>query len=113
MKVTPQMLKRLGACADQYDKFVALFPKGVDITEVLCVEHAADFNWDWVAHRLLPVPARAEYDRITVPARAEYDRITVPALAEYDRVRAPARAEYERAMASAFGRLAQGEPDAR
>jgi len=123
MKVTKALLKRLGACEAQREKFAELFPRGVVVTEALCVEHAQEFNWDWAANHLLSPEAQAEYNRVTAPrscrirslrrraaaeydrvralAWAEYNRVTAPAQAEYNRVTAPAQAEYNRVMASA------------
>ena len=119
MKITARILKSKGACTDQVALFASLFPKGVQVTEALCLEHADKFNWSWAAQKLLPASARAEYERIVASARAEYarteapawaeyERAEAPAWAEYERVRASARAEYERVRASAFGRLAEG-----
>jgi len=102
MKVTSALLRRKGACRDQTDKFVALFPKGIEITEALCVQHAQVFNWDWAAENLLPKAARVEYERVKASAWAEYDRVMASAWAEYDRVTAPAWAQYKRVKASAL-----------
>ena len=101
MKVTVTLLKRKGACSEQVALFKELFPKGVEITEEVCVGVADKFNWNWAAENLLSVPAYAEYQRVTVPAYAEYQRVRAPAYAEYERVTAPADAKYERVRASA------------
>ena len=98
MKVTKALLKRLGACKAQREKFAELFPRGVVVTEALCVEHAQEFNWDWAANHLLSPEAWAEYNRVRALAWAEYNRVMAPAKAEYDRV-----------AALAFGRLAEAE----
>ena len=63
MKITKTMLKRKGACPKQLDKFIELFPKGTEVTEALCVEHAQTFDWSWAAGHLLSAPAWAEYDK--------------------------------------------------
>ena len=44
MKVTVALLKRKGACSDQVKTFKELFPKGVEITEEVCVGAADKFN---------------------------------------------------------------------
>ena len=88
--LTLTTLKKKGACKGQVALFRTMFGQSVEITEALCVEHAAAFNWGWAAENLLTAPARAEYDRVRAPAWAEYDRVTAPALAEYERVRAAA-----------------------
>ena len=101
-KITLRTLKDKGACREQRERFATLFPKGVEVTETLCIEHAAEFNWDWAARSLLTGPALVEFERVKASAWAEYDRTTVSALAEYDRVVAPVWAEYVRARASAW-----------
>ena len=95
-KITLRMLKAKGACIEQCERFAALFPKGVEVTEVLCIEHAADFNWDWAAKNLLTAPAWAEYVRATAPAWAEYERVRAPA-SHLGRIRA--------CHGSCFGRI--------
>jgi len=122
--ITKTLLRRKGACADQIDKFVELFPEGVVVTETLCIEHASVFSWDWAASHLLSPPAFAEYNRVTAAALAEYVRVraaardeyvpvrvrmTAAARDEYDRVIAAAFAEYVRVTAATFGRLAEKE----
>ena len=113
MKVTKTLLRRKGACDDQLDKFVELFPEGVVVTEALCVEHASVFSWDWAASHLLSPPARDEYERVIaavrVAAQAEYERVRVAARDEYEREMAPALDEYVRVTAATFGRLAEKE----
>ena len=95
MKVTVALLKRKGACATQAALFTELFPKGVEITEEVCVNVADKFNWSWAAEKLLSEPANAEYRRATAPAYEEYRRATALAYAAYQRV-----------QAATFGRLA-------
>ena len=97
MKITSRIPRSKGACASQVDLFKEIFPKGVVITEALCVEHADKFDWIWAALNLLSKEAKAECERVTAPACAEYERVHASAYAEYKRVRA-----------SAFGRLASG-----
>jgi len=120
MKITVTKLRKLRACKKEVERFKALFPRGVQVTEALCVQHADDFDWVWAARHLLSSSARAEYERVADAAWAEYDRAKTAALAEYNRVRAAAWAEYERARdaawaeykratAAAFGRLAEAE----
>ena len=101
-KITLRTLKAKGACRDQCKRFAALFPEGVEVTEALCIEHAAEFNWDWAAQSLLTAPALAEYEHVAAPALAEYERVKASALAEYERVKASALAEYQRTTATAW-----------
>ena len=109
MKVTKTLLLRKGACDDQLDKFVELFPKGVVVTEALCIEHASVFDWGWAASHLLRAPAQDEYSRVRAAAQAEYERVIAAAWDEYEREMAPAQAEYSRVAAATFGRLEEKE----
>ena len=115
-KITLRILKAKGACKSQCKLFATLFPKGVEVTEALCIKHADDFNWDWGARHLLRASALAEYERATAPASAEYQRakasawdeykrVDAPAWAEYEHVKASALAEYKRAKASVFAKI--------
>jgi len=111
-KITERMLWSRGACADQLDKFAAMFPDGAVVTAENCEAVSSEFDWAWASNYLLNPSARAEGDRICASARikyhrvrasawAEYRRICAPAQAEYDLVYASARAEYDRVYASA------------
>ena len=113
--VTLEQLRSLGACSSQLKKFEEYFGSKFEVTEVLCVAHAHDFDWNWAAYNLLTAsaltayervraPARTEYQRVEALAWAEYYRVKAPVLDEYDRVTAPALAEYERVRASAWAR---------
>ena len=95
MKVTSRLLKSKGACESQVELFAGLYPKGVAVTEAVCVAVFDKFDWNWAALNLLSEAASAEYERVGAAAWAEYGRVTAPAWAEYERV-----------TASAFGRLA-------
>ena len=68
--LTLATLKKKGACSDQRALFRKMFGKSVEITEALCVERAAAFNWVWAAENLLTAPAEAEYKRVTAQAWA-------------------------------------------
>ena len=102
MKVTVALLKRKGACATQAALFKELFPKGVEITEEVCVNVADKFNWSWAAEKLLSEPANAAYERATALAYAAYERATAPAPEAYERATALAYEEYRRATAPAY-----------
>src|SRR3990167_9070023 len=99
--LTLLQLQGQGACSEYLEKFRAAYGDQVEITVVLCIQQAAQWDWDWAAIHLLTAPAVAEYQRVTAPSVAEYQRVTVPAVAEYQRVEAPARAEYQRVTAPA------------
>src|SRR3990167_8874433 len=100
--LTLLQLQGQGACSEYLEKFRTVYGDQVEITVVLCVEQAAQWDWDWAAIHLLTAPARAEYERVEAPAWAEYQRVTAPARAEYERVEAPAWAEYQRVTAPAL-----------
>jgi hypothetical protein len=97
MIVTLAQLKRLGACQSNVDAFERLFGKEVKVTEALCVEHFATFDWDWAARHLLPKDKLAEYQRVQAAASAEFQRVEAAAFGKYLRV-----------QAAAFGKLAEG-----
>ena len=73
-KITLRILKAKGACESQCERFAALFPEGVEVTEALCIKHADEFNWDWAAQHLLRASASAEYEHVEASALAEYER---------------------------------------
>ena len=104
-KITLRILKAKGACESQCERFAALFPEGVEVTEALCIKHADDFNWDWGARHLLRASAWDEYKCAKASASAEYQRAKASAWAKYERVEAPASAEYKRAKASVFAKI--------
>ena len=107
-KITLRTLEAKGACRDQCKRFAALFPEGVEVTEALCIEHAAEFNWDWAAQNLLTDSAWAEYHRTTASAWAKHDRARASAWAEhqcYERTTAPAWVKYDRVTAATFAKL--------
>ena len=93
-KITLRILKAKGACESQCERFATLFPKGVEVTEALCIKHADEFDWDWGAQHLLRAPAWSEYEYVKAPASAEYERVV-----------ASAWAEYKRATASVFAKI--------
>jgi hypothetical protein len=66
--ITVKLLKSKGACAEQVNKFAALFPDGVEPTEALCFAHAQTFSWHWAAKKLLRAPARKAYNEAVAAA---------------------------------------------
>ena len=72
MLLTYEMLRAKGACDQQADKFRALFPAGVVLTEALCVAHASDFDFGWAATNLLSATAREAYEQACATAREVY-----------------------------------------
>ena len=72
MFISKELLEKHGACKDQLDKFVELFPDGVDATRELCLAHAQTFDFTW-AHYLLSRRAWKAYDEATATARKAYN----------------------------------------
>ena len=99
--LTLATLKKKGACAGQAALFRAKFGRSVEITEALCIEHAADFSWRWAVDNLLSATARAAYDAAMAPAEAAYRAAMAPAEAAYRAATASAGAAYSAATASA------------
>jgi hypothetical protein len=95
MLLTYKMLRAKGACGEQADKFRALFPAGVVLTEALCVAHASNFGFGfgfgWAATNLLSDTAREAYKQACAPAREAYKQAC-----------ATAREAYKQACAIAF-----------
>ncbi len=52
MKITVEQLEKLGACKEQVLRFQELFGDSVEVTHKLCLEHALNFSWDWIATKL-------------------------------------------------------------
>ena len=118
MKITVKLLKSKGACAEQVDKFAALFPDGVEPTKALCFAHAQTFDWRWAAENLLPAPAREAYDKARAPAERAYNEARATAEKAYNEAvatawkarneaLAPAERAYNEAVATAFGRVVE------
>ena len=100
-RITYAQLRASGACRDQLALFKRKFGDSVEVTVQLAESVANEFDWDWVASKLLKAPAWDEYYRVTAAAWDEYERVTAAAWAEYYRVTAPAWDEYKRVKAAA------------
>ena len=101
MKITIRLLKSKGACSEQLEKFKELFPKGVVLTEALCIKHANEFDWDWSAENLLTPTARKLYDETRAPAWTLYVETDAPGWTLYNETCAPARKLYDETCATA------------
>ena len=119
MLITKELLEKHGACKNQLDKFVELFPDGVDATRELCLAHAQTFDFIW-AQYLLPRPARKAYDEAIAPAykayyeataaaRKAHNEATAPAWKAYNKATAPAWKAYNKAIAAAWFDASQKE----
>ena len=119
MKITKALLIRKHACRGQVDLFAELFPEGVVITESICLAHAAEFDWDWAARKLLRPPAWKACDEACAPAwkacdeayalaRKTCDEARVLARKTCDEAYALARKACDEACALAFARAAEG-----
>ena len=113
MFISKELLEKHAACKNQLDKFVELFPDGVDATRELCLAHAQTFDFTW-AHYLLPRPACEAYDEAALaaaaskayneaiaPARKAFDEAIAPAHKAYNEATAPASKAYNEAIAAA------------
>lgn len=85
MYISPKMLQDEHACPAEYSLFKDLFGEGVTVTTELCLQYAADFDWNWAALHLLPLEDYRTYQRLTYRQRAEYIR---------DHIRQRQRVEY-------------------
>jgi len=104
--ITYKQLQSLGACTEQAEKFLEMFgEKGVRPTPELCILHAADFDWDWIANKALTLAGRATYEAATATALATYRAAIAPTWATYKAAIAPAGATYQAAKAEAFGTI--------
>ena len=128
MIITLKQLDKRDACMEQRDLFEKLFGAAVGITKELCIKHAPDFDWIWMARNFLSASAGVEFDKARASARAEsnkayasaraeynkacasagVDKVCALAWAEFDKAWASARAEYNKACASAFADAALG-----
>jgi hypothetical protein len=97
MKITARLLKTKGACKGQVAKFTELFPKGVEVTEALCVIHAQDFDWNWAAYNLLP----PELWKVYMETKDAASKV-------YDKARDAASKVYNETKAAAFGKIIEG-----
>lgn len=126
MKITKALLVRKHACRGQVDLFAELFPKGVVITESICLAHATEFDWDWAARKLLRPPAQEACIEAMAPARKACDEAYALARKAYDELAQKACDEAyalawktyviaqkarDEACALAFARAAEGDAE--
>ena len=100
MFISKELLEKHAACKNQLDKFVELFPDGVDATRELCLAHAQTFDFTW-AQYLLSSPARKAYNEAIAPAWKAYVGATAPARKAYAGATAAAGNAYVEATAAA------------
>ena len=81
MKITIRLLKSKGACKDQIEKFKTLFPKGVVLTEAVCMDLAQTLDWGWAAKMLLTPKALKLYDETCASALKLYNETCASAFA--------------------------------
>ena len=101
MKLTADTLRKEGACANQVARFVEITGGEVEITETLCLKYASEFDWDWVARRLLTGTAWKVYDEARAPARKTLNKAVAPAWKAYTEARATTRKALDEARATA------------
>ena len=69
--LTLLQLQGQGACSEYLEKFRTVYGDQVEITVVLCVEQAAQWDWDWAAIHLLTAPPRAGDSTLLAPPRPQ------------------------------------------
>ena len=104
--ITLQQIKRHNPCASEFRKVKRFFGKRkrIVVTVRRAVAVADQFNFDWLAEKLLSAPADKAYDDARAAARKAYDDATVPARKAYDDATAAAWKAYADARAAAFAR---------
>src|SRR3990167_8680413 len=113
--ITLKQIKAHQPCADEFRAACRLFGKRkrIAVTVEAAVAVAGQFDFAWLAQRLLTPAALAEYQRVEALAWAEYQRVEAAALAEYQRAMAAAWAEYQRTMAAAWAEYQRAKAPAR
>ena len=101
MFVNRELLEAKCACEDQLNLFNELFPKGVELTRELILEHARKFDWDWYAKNLLSDQGFKTYWLATKPSQEAYIIATKPAREAYYPDIGPAREAYKLATKQA------------
>jgi hypothetical protein len=96
------MLQAKNVCTEQADKFRALFPHGVVLTEALCIAHASDFNFTWAAANLLSTAAQEAYEKACAPARETYNKTLAVAKKACEKACAAAWEAYDKAPAPSW-----------
>lgn len=109
MKITPTILRQVGACSPALAKFTELFPEGVTITRELCRKHAQDFDFGWAANRLLRFTGYRAYEKAANLAYHAYTgaRLSAQQPCEetqdaYEQAMTSAGLAYDEALAVAF-----------
>src|SRR3990167_2858016 len=102
--ITLQQIKRHNPCASEFRKVKRFFGKRkrIVVTVRRAVAVADQFNFYWLAEKLLSAPADKAYDDATVPARKAYDDATAAAWKAYADATAAAWKGYAEAMAPAY-----------
>src|SRR3990167_5315207 len=102
--ITLQQIKRHNPCASEFRKVKRFFGKRkrIVVTVRRAVAVADQFNFDWLAEKLLSAPARRAYADAAVPARRAYAEAMAPARKAYADARASARKAYDDATAAAW-----------
>lgn len=86
MKITTDVLKRLGACADQVKLFDKLFPGGTTVTlRRLARARKHDLNVYWFTHRVLSAAAWDTYNKRTLAAYRHYQTVCNMAWNAYEK----------------------------
>ena len=102
--ITLEQIEQHNPCASEFRKVKRFFGKRkrIVVTVRRAVAVADQFNFDWLAEKLLSAPARRPYADAAVPARRAYAEAMAPAYKAYDDAMAAAYKAYDDAMAAAW-----------
>ena len=98
--ITLKQLRAKGAYEYPLKDFERLFGHEMTVTAALAREYALNFNWDWMAEKLLSAPLLAEYEKDRAQLLEKYKQAHAPLLANYEKARVTLWAEYEKTSAT-------------
>src|SRR5574341_269324 len=101
--ITVNQIKALNPCADQFCRFKRFMGKRqrIAVSVKAAIAVADQFDFDWLANRLLTAAARKAYNEAIAAARKAYSEAKAPAWKAYSEAIAPARKAYDEAKAAA------------
>ena len=102
-RLTADMLDQADACAFERTRFHQLYPDGVDITVDVCVEAAAEWDWNWAQKHLLNEAGQIEYQKAGQSAWDQYEKAMEPARIACATAQQKAGFVYDNAQQEAIG----------
>jgi vacuolar-type H+-ATPase subunit H len=99
--INARMLKRRGACAEQYKLFLKYYGSrhNVEVTEEEAMKHAHEFDWNWAAKKFLNDNQWKLYDEAMEEPGKIYEEAIAEPLKLYDEAIKEAWKIYEEAIA--------------